>query len=181
MSLQPEDLLQIEFGTAFRGYNREEVDEFLEEIASYFQELLNQQAKLTQENEFLKQKLHQQETEIQRLKAKQEELKKQIEAEKDLLQKEAQMIVAEARLKAQNLLGEAERKKYRLELEYRKLLEQYRQFQLRFKALLQTFLESLNQYEKELPEISLLLDSNASQDSIGEVVRFSLEDFQEKK
>ncbi|HHT10478.1 MAG TPA: DivIVA domain-containing protein, partial [Candidatus Atribacteria bacterium] len=33
MDLKPENILEIEFSRSFRGYNEDEVNEFIEEIA----------------------------------------------------------------------------------------------------------------------------------------------------
>lgn len=154
LPLKPEDIAEAEFSRSFRGYNEEEVREFLEEVAA-------QLASVLEENRELRRRLSE-------MQAQFEEWKKQVEVEKELARRESQMIIKEAQLKAQKIVDEALEKKREVEASYRGLFEKYRLFQIRFKSLLQTFMESL---EKED------LQEEAREESSGtEVVRFSFQD-----
>ncbi|MEN3183631.1 MAG: DivIVA domain-containing protein [Atribacterota bacterium] len=154
MPLKPEDIAEAEFSRSFRGYNEEEVREFLEEVAA-------QLASILEENRELRRKLSEMQTQF-------EEWKRQAEVEKELARRESQMILKEAQLKAQKIVDEALEKKREIEASYRGLFEKYRLFQIRFKSLLQTFMESL---EKES-----LQEDMREEDSGTEVVRFSFQD-----
>lgn len=154
LPLKPEDIAEAEFSRSFRGYNEEEVREFLEEVAA-------QLASVLEENRELRRRLAE-------MQAQFEEWKKQVEVEKELARRESQMIIKEAQLKAQKIVDEALEKKREIEASYRGLFEKYRLFQIRFKSLLQTFMESL---EKEG------LQEEVHEESSGtEVVRFSFQD-----
>lgn len=154
LPLKPEDIAEAEFSRSFRGYNEEEVREFLEEVAA-------QLASILEENRELRRKLSEMQTQF-------EEWKRQAEVEKELARRESQMILKEAQLKAQKIVDEALEKKREIEASYRGLFEKYRLFQIRFKSLLQTFMESL---EKES-----LQEDMREEDSGTEVVRFSFQD-----
>ncbi|MCS7241704.1 MAG: DivIVA domain-containing protein [Candidatus Caldatribacterium sp.] len=153
LPLKPEDIAEAEFSRSFRGYNEEEVREFLEEVAA-------QLASVLEENRELRRKLLEMQTQF-------EEWKKQVEVEKELARRESQMIIKEAQLKAQKIVDEALEKRREIEASYRGIFEKYRLFQIRFKSLLQTFMESL---EKED------LHEAAPEEGGTEVVRFSFQD-----
>jgi cell division initiation protein len=57
MDLKPEDILEVDFSRSFRGYSEAEVREFLEELASRWETLLEEKEKILQENRELKRKL----------------------------------------------------------------------------------------------------------------------------
>lgn len=161
LPLKPEDIAEAEFSRSFRGYNEDEVREFLEEVAT-------QVALVLEENKELRRKLSEQEEYLRRMQAQLEEWKKQAEVEKELARRESQMIIKEAQLRAQKIVDEALEKKREIEASYRGLFEKYRLFQIRFKSLLQTFMESL---EKED-----LKEEEQEESGDTEVVRFSFHD-----
>lgn len=154
LPLKPEDIAEAEFSRSFRGYNEEEVREFLEEVAE-------QVASILEENKELRRKLAEIQTQL-------EEWRRQAEVEKELARRESQMIIKEAQLKAQKIVDEALERKREIEASYRGLFEKYRLFQIRFKSLLQTFMESLEKesLKEEIPE----------EGGGTEVVRFSFQD-----
>lgn len=158
LPLKPEDIAEAEFSRSFRGYNEEEVREFLEEVAS-------QVADLLEENRELRRRIAEMQTQL-------EEWKKQVEVEKELARRESQMVLREAQLKAQKIVDEALEKKKEIEASYRGLFEKYRLFQIRFKSLLQTFMESL---EKER------LHEESEESEGTEVVRFSFQDLRDER
>jgi cell division initiation protein len=57
MDLKPENILEIEFSRSFRGYNEDEVNEFIEEIASAVEAMHKEQENLHQENEEYRRKV----------------------------------------------------------------------------------------------------------------------------
>ena len=58
MDLKPENILEIEFSRSFRGYNEDEVNEFIEEIAEAVEAVLKEKEKLLQENEEYRRKVN---------------------------------------------------------------------------------------------------------------------------
>ncbi|MBD3402924.1 DivIVA domain-containing protein, partial [candidate division GN15 bacterium] len=57
MDLSPNDIRSYQFPNQMRGYDREEVDGFREQMAQAFETLKQEQVKLSMENESLKNQL----------------------------------------------------------------------------------------------------------------------------
>jgi cell division initiation protein len=182
MDLKPEDILEVDFSRSFRGYSEAEVREFLEELASRWETLLEEKEKILQENRELKRKLVEKEEYLKRIDAQIEEWKKQLEVEKELARKEAAMIVEEAEMKAYKIVEEAMARKKDIEAGYNELLEKYRLFQIRFKSLLQTFMESIEWkgQEWEVMEQDKKGTVKVEKEEGGEIARFSLKDLKDE-
>ncbi|MGQ9472556.1 MAG: DivIVA domain-containing protein [Candidatus Caldatribacteriaceae bacterium] len=177
MDLKPEDILEVDFNRSFRGYSEAEVREFLEEVAAHWERLLAEKEKILQENRELRKRLAEKEEYVKRVDVQVEEWRKQLEIEKELAKKEAAMIQEEAEQKAQRVVEEALNRKRDIEKGYSELLEKYRLFRIRFRSLLQTFLESIewkNQDWEEMEEKGERVQEERKEE---EVARFSLKDF----
>lgn len=144
MSLMPIDIQNKEFGRSFRGYNQEEVDEFLERVAKDFEQVIKE--KLSQEEKIqqLEEKLAQYEklentlhNSIIVAQETAEDVKKNAAKEAELIRKEAdkegQRIVEEARYKASRILAEHE-----------EIYKQAKLFKLRFRSFIEAQLSSLD-------------------------------------
>lgn len=134
MDIKPIDILNAKFSRRFKGYNPEEVDNFLKAAAAAFEEALVENVRLTEE-------LARANEEIARFKSTQETLnnalilaEKTAEEIKNAAQKEAELIISEAK---QNL--EREMVEARQELE--KLYAERDRFRIEFRALLRSFLD----------------------------------------
>src|SRR5665648_708696 len=57
MRITPMDIEQQEFSRSFRGYNEEEVDDFLDKIVKDYEELINENVRLNEEIERMQEKL----------------------------------------------------------------------------------------------------------------------------
>ena len=79
MDLKPENILEIEFSRSFRGYNEDEVNEFIEEIAEAVEAVLKEKEKLLQENEEYRRKVNELSQYAKRLEGNLDEWKKQLE------------------------------------------------------------------------------------------------------
>ena len=110
-----------------------------------------------------------------------EEWEKQAEVERELAKRESQMVLKEAEIRAQKIIEEALERKKEIERGYQDLLEQYRLFQIRFRSLLQTFMDSLEWKEKDWDTGKALEEGNKEEkkEEGGEIARFSFQDFQE--
>ncbi|MEN3185846.1 MAG: DivIVA domain-containing protein [Atribacterota bacterium] len=183
MDWKPEDIVEVDFSRSFRGYNEAEVREFLEELAAHWEALLTEREKVIQENRELKKKLTEKEEYLKRIDAQMEEWRKQLEIEKGLAKKEAAMIVEEAEMKARKIVDDALEKKKTIEMGYNELLEKYRLFQIRFRSLLQTFMESIEWKGKGwdiVEENRKEGTKNEEEETGGEIARFSLKDFKDE-
>lgn len=180
LALRPEDIAEVEFSRSFRGYNEEEVREFLEEVATQVALLLEEKEKVLQENRELRRKLSEQEEYLRKMQLQLEEWKKQVEVEKELARRESQMIVKEAQLRAQKIVDEALERRREIETAYRGLFEKYRLFQIRFKSLLQTFIESIEKEGLSEEFRGEKREGSQEKDEAPEVVRFSLKDLHDE-
>ncbi|MCX6091150.1 MAG: DivIVA domain-containing protein [Candidatus Atribacteria bacterium] len=181
MELKPEEILNIEFGHGFRGYNEAEVNEFLEEITSKLDVLLKELDRLSRENDDFKRRMAEQNQYLERLETSMDGWKKQIEMEKELVQRESQMVLKEAQLKGNRIVEEALKKKKEIEGSYAELREKYHLFQIRFRSFLQTFMDSIEWKEQDATPSKALSEGNRSNpDEAGDdATLFSFKDFKD--
>ena len=156
MSLTPKDIYDKEFDKSFSvwSYDQEEVDEFLNLVATYYEELL-------EENNRLESRVKKLEEDLEEAREKQAKLEnsvkdtldtaeKAVEDKKKQAQKEADLIIEEAEMKADKIINEAEKKAEREYQEYQDLVKAKRLFKVKFKTLLQGYLDLLEDEEVNL-------------------------------
>jgi len=141
--LTPLDIHNKEFKKGLRGYDVDEVDEFLDEVIKDFEVLYK-------ENLDLKEQLENQKDSLERYKEMEETLQntmvlaqKMAEEAKRNADKEAELIIWEARKKAEQIIAEAD---YKIVESSRKLeaIRSYeKQLLIKLKTFLQTQLETL--------------------------------------
>lgn len=150
MSLTPMDIHNKDFERAFRGYNVEEVDDFLGRVARDFEnmtreiiELREQVDRISDKNksyEKLEETMH---NAILVAQEAAEEVKQNAGREADLIrreaEKDAQRIVEEARYKASRVLAEHE-----------ELYKQAQVFKMRFRSFVEAQLSTLEMEDWEL-------------------------------
>lgn len=143
MPLSPLDIHNKEFGRSFRGYDEDEVDDFLERIIQDYEGLIRQNKELEDRVENLLEKLkHFQNIE--------ESLSKSIliaqetaEEVKANARKEAQLIVKEAEKNADRIVSESLNKSRKIALEVEEVQKHAAIFRARFRSLIQAQLEML--------------------------------------
>lgn len=144
MALTPLDIHNKEFAKGFRGYDEDEVDEFLDRVVKDYEELIRENTQLKQRIQELTDKLEHY-TKIEEtlhnaiIVAQQtaQEVKETALGEAELIRKEAEQ---ETRRNIENHLARAE--KVREEIE--ELVKQAIIFRSRFKTLLEAQLEIVN-------------------------------------
>lgn len=135
--LKPMDIHNLEFKRVFKGYDPEEVDDFLADIVVKYEEVYQENRKLRQELEELRRQLastggREQDVLDLLASAKQtvQEIKSMANREADnvisLAQAEAERIISEARLKAQQILADSEERLHRAQRLERQLRERIR-------------------------------------------------------
>lgn len=156
MPLSPLDIHNKEFGRAFRGYNEDEVDDFLERIIQDYEGLIRQNKDLEEQMEHVQEKLKHF-TNIE------ESLSKSIivaqetaEEVKNNARKEAQLIVKEAEKNADRIVSESLNKSRKIAMEVEEVQKHAAIFRARFRSLIQAQLEMLEtgDWEKFDHEIS---------------------------
>lgn len=140
LKITPLDLSRKEFSISFRGYNRQEVDEFLNTLSSDYESLFRENSSLKEELASLAQKLEE-------FRAMEDNLRNSLilaqkvadEVRSNAL-KEAELIKSQAQMEAEKNLQETTRKIEELRILYERLRAE-------IKALLNTFLEILDRAE----------------------------------
>lgn len=191
MTIKPEEILSFEFSRVFRGYSEVEVDEFLEELASQWEDSLEERDKMLREQEEMKKNLLDSQQRIQQLEEDIEDWKKQAEVEKELARREGQKLLREAQARSQKIMEEALVHKKEVEKRNSELLEQYHDFRTRFRTFIKSFLQSMDSKDRELssllgkdppqaekPKPPLTTDMMDPVDD-DDVTTFSLDDFRD--
>ncbi|MCL5774131.1 MAG: DivIVA domain-containing protein [Firmicutes bacterium] len=150
--LTPVDIQHKKFGHAFRGYSEEEVDEFLDNIVSDFEEALQKNKELKEQIELLKQQVEKYsdlEDSIQNtLVMAQKNAEQLLETKK----KEAGLVIKEAEVASEKMLGEAREKILKIHQEISDLKQERNRFLLDYKTLLKSHLSHIE--ELKLEELS---------------------------
>ena len=149
MKITPLDIQQQQFkGKTFGGLDADDVDAFLQIVAAEMEGLLR-------ENTELKEQLSRQGRELSEMGERDKELRETMlaartitEEMKSNAQKESELIVSEARLQASRLVDEAERKLNEIQNRIQDLRRQRVQFEMEFKALLDTHARMIGSAEQ---------------------------------
>lgn len=144
MPLTPLDIHNKEFGRSFRGYNEDEVNEFLDQVIKDYEALIRENKELEEKNAALHERLGHF-TNIE------ESLSKSIivaqetaEEVKNNAKKEAQLIIKESEKNADRIINEALSKSRSIEMEIDELKKRASVYRRRFRTLLEAQLEMLD-------------------------------------
>lgn len=162
--LTPLDIHNKEFTRGLRGYDQDEVNDFLDQVIKDFEIVIREKKELQRQVEDLQEKL-------QHFNNIEETLNKSIliaqqtaEELKGNATKEAHLIVREAEKNADRIINEALEKARRIEIEVEELKKQGKVFRTRLKMLVEAQLELVenNDWDK-------LLQSDEITDQIQEI------------
>ncbi|HLR10815.1 MAG TPA: DivIVA domain-containing protein [Sporosarcina sp.] len=144
MALTPLDIHNKDFSSKWRGYDEDEVNEFLEQVMKDYENLLNDNKKQEQEITALNER-------INHFNTIEETLQKSIltaqEAAEDVRRnsmKESKLIIKEAEKNADRIVNEALSRAREISLEIEDLKKQSKVFRNRFKMLLEAQLDLVN-------------------------------------
>jgi cell division initiation protein len=168
VNLTPLDIQQQKFKTRFRGFDIQEVDLFLDQMADTFESLLKQ-------NENLKEDFRRLQLEIQGYKNREDAFKRAllnsqrvIEQMKENAQKSAELIVAEAEVKAEKILNKAHNRLAQLHEDIAELKRQRMQIEVQIGSvieahgkLLEISKEGMKAIDDEDSKIKLLQQNKA--------------------
>jgi len=150
MSITPNEILEKEFAVKFRGYDREEVGAFLEEVANYLATVIRERNELKDRVLAFKKQiamLKQQEAEFRRA------LTAAHQAAEDMksgAQKEAELIIDRAKLDADRIIQDAHQEAIELEDRIRRLRMLQRETVFKIRSSFEGFLRILDD-EMALP------------------------------
>ncbi|MDF2635193.1 MAG: DivIVA protein [Pelosinus sp.] len=143
--LTPLDIHNKEFKRSFRGYNEEDVDEFLDRVIKDYEQLYRENIELKENMDRLNSKLehfqHMENTLHNTLIVAQETA----EEVKLNAKKSTELMMKEAEINAQKLVDEASNKVRRMANEYQDLKKQVDVYRVRMRTLVQAQLEILGE------------------------------------
>jgi len=109
MKFASEDVAQQKFETAFRGYDREQVREFLTVLAAHLSDYVSENRRLNRENETLAKELAEFRRRERSLQDALEMAKSTADEVRDRAEREAGVVRAQAEVEAERKIAEAER------------------------------------------------------------------------
>jgi cell division initiation protein len=145
MKITPLDIQQQQFkGKLFGGLDQEDVDAFLQSVASEMENLIR-------ENNELKEQQARQNREMLEVAEREKELREVLlaaqritEDMKNNARKEADLIISEAELKAERIVADSERQLGELKARIEDVRRQKVQFEMSLKSLLDSFARQLS-------------------------------------
>lgn len=150
MKLTPMDINNKEFKRGIRGYNPDEVDEFLDEVVENYEELYKENSRLKESITRLKDKVEH----YERLEATIQNTlllaQNAAEQAKETSQKEADLIVNNANETAQKILDKAHNDVIGINDEYERVKEEFIKFRAKFRGFMNTQLQTFDELEKDL-------------------------------
>lgn len=163
--ITPLEIENKEFSKAMRGYNAEEVDEFLDRIILDMQQLLSEKEKLEAEIEELKKELNQYKRSETSVLNTLESAKKLMNDISESAEKRAEVIIKNAQLDAETIQREARESVSRLTDEGQRLKGKVQRFRERYRQILE---DELNQLEGSSEELLADLEGNFTPASMTE-------------
>lgn len=150
MKLTPMDINNKEFKRGLRGYNPEEVDEFLEEIVENYEELYKENSKLKEKLNGASDKVEHYakiESTIQNTLLLAQNAADQAKAASE---KEAELIIKTANETAQKIVDKAHNDVIQINDEFDRVKQEFIKFRNKFRNFMNTQLDTFDDLEKEL-------------------------------
>ena len=150
MKLTPMDISNKEFKKGFRGYDSEEVDEFINEIIDNYEELYKENSRLKENLSRVNEKLEHYvkiENTIQNTLLLAQNAAEQF---RETSQKEAEMILSKANESAQKVLDKAHNDVILINDEYEKVKQEFIKFRAKFRNFMNAQTETFDELEKDL-------------------------------
>ena len=143
LKISPTDIIQKEFSVRFRGYDINQVDNFLEELAKELNQVL-------EENTHLKEAAHALQQELTEYRENEKNLYDALAAAKQIggdmqenARNEASLIISGARLDADKVIAEVRQQCAVLQQEINGMMQKRAQFETSLRSLLETYLGML--------------------------------------
>jgi cell division initiation protein len=152
MKLTPLDIHHKEFRRSIRGYNEEEVDVFLDQVAEDFERLFKENIDLKEQVESMREKVKQYEGVEHTLQKALFTAQQAADEVQNNAKKESELIIKDAELKSKEIIQNIIDDKQKLKDELTRLKESEKEFRLQFKDLLKNYLKEAEvRAEEEKP------------------------------
>jgi cell division initiation protein len=149
MRITPMDIEQQEFSKSFRGYNEEEVDDFLDKIVKDYEELINENARLNEEIERMQEKLKEFSQIEETLRSALLNAQKSAMEMKEKVEDEAKIIIEKAEMEAKALKQQVFQKEDLVKNEIDNLRRYKFNFKEKFKSMLNLYLKMIESEDFE--------------------------------
>ncbi len=149
MRITPMDIEQQEFSRSFRGYNEEEVDDFLDKIVKDYEELINENLRLNEEIERMQEKLKEFSEIEETLRSALLNAQKSAEEMKGRVESEAKIIIEKAELEAKSLKQQVFQREDLVKNEIDNLRRYKYNFKEKFKSMLNLYLKMIESEDFE--------------------------------
>jgi cell division initiation protein len=160
MALTPLDIHNKEFSRSFRGYNEDEVNEFLDLIIKDYEAQIRENKELQNQIQSIQERL----THFSNI---EETLSKTIivaqeaaDEVKSNSKKEAQLTLREAEKNADRIINEALTRSRKIAMEIDELKKQATVYRTRFRTLLEAQLEILNNESWSMMQLEVIVEDN---------------------
>lgn len=169
MAIRPIDVRRKEFKNGFRGYDANQVDDFLDQVADEFERAYTDNQRVKEEISSLRERLQQFEdlegsirSALVHAEQASNDLRNSAQREADDLklgsqreaenlrvssQKEAELIIQEAQARAHQMLADSSGRVERIQESYEVLVEAKREFKNDFRRLLKTYMDVMEDME----------------------------------
>ena len=144
IKVTPLDIQQKRFHIGFRGYDRTEVEMFLDLVRDEMESLVREVADLREFRQAYDQRLRELVEKEENVKNTMLMTQKLIEELKDGARKEADLIVKEAGIRSEQTVGNAQQEKFKLDSDIQELKRRKHQFLQDLKKVIQMHLEMVN-------------------------------------
>lgn len=149
MRITPMDIEQQEFTRSFRGYNEEEVDDFLDKIVKDYEELINENLRLNEEIEKMQEKLKEFSEIEETLRSALLNSQKSAEEMKGRVESEAKIIIEKAEMEAKSLKQKVFQREDLVKNEIDNLRRYKFIFKEKFKSMLNLYLKMVESEDFE--------------------------------
>lgn len=133
----PLDIQQRQFNVRFRGFDIQEVDEFLEQIARTLEALYDENERLTDENQSLKQERSGFSAREETLKKSVADAEQRIDQMNETARKSAELMIADAEMQAGKILEKANTRLAQLHEDIIQLKGQRIQFEAQLRSIIE--------------------------------------------
>lgn len=163
VTLTPMDINNKEFKKGMRGYNADEVDDFLDEVIENYESLYKENATLKDKINSLNEQLDQYkkiENSIQNTLILAQNAADQAKSSSE---KEAELVVKNANDTAQKIIDKANNDVNQISSEYDSVKQEFIKFRARFRSFMTTQLETFEELEKDFSK-NFQIASNEDED-----------------
>mgnify|MGYP001218804937 CR=1 FL=1 len=144
MPLTPLDIHNKEFSRSFRGYDEDQVNEFLDQIIKDYEALIRENKELQNQVAALQERVNHFATMEETLSKTIIVAQETADEVKNNAKKEAQLVLKEAEKNADRIINESLAKARKIALEMEELKKQASIYRTRFRTLIEAQLELLN-------------------------------------